>query len=110
MHFELQATCPTTGARAGLLHTAHGTVETPVFMPVGTQASIKGVLPKTVEHELDAKIKEMLDVKRPVLFDCVVDQEENCFPMIPSGAAHNEMILGDAATDPAVSEAGKVLV
>ncbi len=56
MHFEVQATCPETGARAGLLHTAHGVVETPVFMPVGTQASIKGVLPRTVEHELDAKI------------------------------------------------------
>jgi queuine tRNA-ribosyltransferase len=56
LHFELQATCPETGARAGLLHTAHGIVETPVFMPVGTQATIKGVLPKTVETELDAKI------------------------------------------------------
>jgi len=56
LYFELQATCPETGARAGLLHTAHGIVETPVFMPVGTQASIKGVLPRTVEHELDAKI------------------------------------------------------
>jgi len=64
----------------------------------------------TAPHELDAKIKEMIDVKRPVLFDCVVDQHENCFPMIPSGAAHNEMILGDAATDPTVSEEGKVLV
>jgi queuine tRNA-ribosyltransferase len=56
VHFELQATCPTTGARAGLLHTAHGTVETPVFMPVGTQATIKGVLPRDVESELDARI------------------------------------------------------
>jgi len=56
LHFELQATCPVTGARAGLLHTAHGIVETPVFMPVGTQAAIKGVLPRTVENEIDAKI------------------------------------------------------
>jgi len=64
----------------------------------------------TSPAELDAKIKEMIDVKRPVLFDCVVDQHENCFPMIPSGAAHNEMILGDGADEPAVSEAGKVLV
>jgi acetolactate synthase-1/2/3 large subunit len=64
----------------------------------------------TTPGELDAKIKEMLDVKRPVLFDCVVDQKENCYPMIPSGAAHNEMILGDAAEEPTVSEAGKVLV
>jgi acetolactate synthase-1/2/3 large subunit len=64
----------------------------------------------TSPAELDGKIKEMLDIKRPVLFDCVVDQHENCFPMIPSGAAHNEMILGDAAGEPVVSEAGKVLV
>ena len=56
MHFELQATCPTTGARAGLIHTTHGVVETPVFMPVGTQATLKGVLPRDIENELDAKI------------------------------------------------------
>jgi queuine tRNA-ribosyltransferase len=51
-HFELQAVCRDTGARAGILHTAHGDVETPVFMPVGTQAAVKGVLPR----DLDAKI------------------------------------------------------
>jgi queuine tRNA-ribosyltransferase len=54
--FELQATCPETGARAGILHTAHGDVETPVFMPVGTQAAIKGVLARDLIHDLDAKI------------------------------------------------------
>jgi acetolactate synthase-1/2/3 large subunit len=64
----------------------------------------------TKPDELDAKIEEMIAVKRPVLFDCVVDPHENCYPMIPSGAAHNEMILGDAVDAPAVSEAGKVLV
>ena len=64
----------------------------------------------TSPAELDGKIKEMIDSKRPVLFDCVVDQTENCYPMIPSGAAHNEMILGDAVGEPTVSEAGKVLV
>ena len=47
--------------------------------------------------DLDRAIKEMIDVDKPVLFDCVVDPKENCFPMIPSGRAHNEMILGDAA-------------
>ena len=47
--------------------------------------------------ELDAAIKEMIKVKKPVIFDCVVDPNENCFPMIPSGRAHNEMLLGDAA-------------
>jgi acetolactate synthase-1/2/3 large subunit len=64
----------------------------------------------TKPDELDAKIEEMIAVKKPVLFDCVVDQLENCFPMIPSGAAHNEMILGDAVDAPLVTEAGKVLV
>ncbi len=66
------------------------------------------------EHpgDLDAKIHEMLEVKKPVLFDCVVDPAENCFPMIPSGRAHNEMLLGDATTrvEDAITEAGKVMV
>jgi queuine tRNA-ribosyltransferase len=54
--FELQAACPETGARAGVLHTAHGDVETPVFMPVGTQAAVKGILPRDLLSDLDAKI------------------------------------------------------
>ncbi|MFO1148212.1 MAG: acetolactate synthase 3 large subunit [Alsobacter sp.] len=49
--------------------------------------------------ELDAAILQMIDTPRPVIFDCLVSKEENCFPMIPSGKAHNEMILGDAASD-----------
>jgi acetolactate synthase-1/2/3 large subunit len=62
--------------------------------------------------DLDDAIKEMIEVDKPVLFDCVVDQKENCFPMIPSGRAHNEMILGDAGVniDDAVTEEGKMLV
>ena len=58
------------------------------------------------------KIREMIEVKRPVIFDCVVDPAENCFPMIPSGRAHNEMLLGDAAAsvEDAVTEEGKMLV
>jgi len=62
--------------------------------------------------ELDAAIKQMIDVKKPVIFDCVVDPNENCFPMIPSGRAHNEMLLSDAAEeiDEAVTEEGKVMV
>jgi queuine tRNA-ribosyltransferase len=56
VHFELQAECPDTGARAGLLHTAHGVVETPVFMPVGTQATVKGVPQRDLERDLDAQI------------------------------------------------------
>ena len=56
MHFEIQAVCPSTGARAGLLHTNHGIVETPVFMPVGTQATVKGIMQRDLAGELDAKI------------------------------------------------------
>ena len=44
--------------------------------------------------ELDEKIQEMIDVDRPVIFDCHVDQDENCYPMIPSGKPHNQMLLG----------------
>jgi queuine tRNA-ribosyltransferase len=56
LRFEIQATCPDTGARAGLLHTAHGTIETPVFMPVGTQGTVKGLAPRDLINDLDAKI------------------------------------------------------
>ncbi len=64
--------------------------------------------------ELDDAIKEMIKVDKPVLFDCRVDKMANCFPMIPSGEAHNEMLLGDAEDEgdikEAISEKGKVLV
>jgi acetolactate synthase-1/2/3 large subunit len=55
--------------------------------------------------DLDAAIQEMIDVKKPVLFDCRVAALANCFPMIPSGKAHNEMLLPDEATDEAVANA-----
>ena len=61
--------------------------------------------------ELDEVISQMLAIDGPVIVDCRVEKEENCFPMIPSGAAHNDMILGpedEAATS--VSEEGKILV
>ncbi|HVY35645.1 MAG TPA: acetolactate synthase 3 large subunit [Caulobacteraceae bacterium] len=62
--------------------------------------------------ELDAKIMQMIDTPRPVLFDCRVAKEENCFPMIPSGKAHNEMLLGDSGQDlnQAIDDEGKMLV
>jgi acetolactate synthase-1/2/3 large subunit len=62
--------------------------------------------------ELDAAIKHMIEVPKPVIFDCVVDPAENCFPMIPSGRAHNEMLLSDAAEsiEDAITEEGKVMV
>lgn len=55
--------------------------------------------------ELDDAIREMIDVRKPVLFDCRVAALANCFPMIPSGKAHNEMLLPDEATDEAVANA-----
>ncbi len=54
---------------------------------------------------------EMISVKRPVLFDCRVDPKENCYPMIPSGNSHNDMILSDAEEEAAeVSDEGKMLL
>jgi queuine tRNA-ribosyltransferase len=54
--FELVAECGETRARAGLVHTAHGTIETPVFMPVGTQATVKGLTQRDLAEELDVRI------------------------------------------------------
>ena len=54
--FEVVAECPHTRARAGLLHTAHGVIETPAFMPVGTYGSVKSLTPKMLQDDLDAKI------------------------------------------------------
>ncbi|MEE9139392.1 MAG: acetolactate synthase 3 large subunit [Alphaproteobacteria bacterium] len=73
------------------------------FGAVGLRATKPG--------EVDDLIKEMIEVDRLVIADVVVEPMENCFPMIPSGAAHNEMLLGpgDKAEKP-VSEEGMVLV
>jgi acetolactate synthase-1/2/3 large subunit len=70
--------------------------------------------------KLDDAIREMIAIDRPVIFDCIVDKTENCFPMIPSGKAHNEMILneylgetgGEDVPDlgSVISEEGKMLV
>jgi acetolactate synthase-1/2/3 large subunit len=62
--------------------------------------------------ELDGLIKEMIDTPVPVILDCRVEQAENCFPMIPSGKPHNEMLLGEDAADigQAIDEAGRKLV
>ncbi len=66
--------------------------------------------------KLDAAIMEMIDSPKAVIFDCLVEKEENCFPMIPSGKAHNEMILAELGDDAGVEigsiidERGKLLV
>jgi acetolactate synthase-1/2/3 large subunit len=59
---------------------------------------------------LDDAIMEMLTHDGPVVFDCLVEKHENCFPMIPSGKPHNEMLLGDADTAGAIKAGGAVLV
>ena len=56
LRFEIQAQCSQTGARAGLLHTAHGVIETPVFMPVGTQGTVKALTPRELQDDLDARV------------------------------------------------------
>jgi acetolactate synthase-1/2/3 large subunit len=77
-------------------------------------AEAYGALGLRADHpdELDAKIIEMIDTPRPVLFDCRVETAENCFPMIPSGKAHNEMILGEDGADmgSVIDAEGKKLV
>src|SRR3984885_5672153 len=59
-------------------------------------------------EKLDAAIIEMIDSPKAVIFDCRVDREENCFPMIPSGKAHNEMLLPELADDAGI-ELGSVI-
>jgi acetolactate synthase-1/2/3 large subunit len=62
--------------------------------------------------KLDDAIREMIETPKPVIFDCIVAKEENCFPMIPSGKAHNEMILPDFEGDTGqiIDAKGKQLV
>ena len=60
--------------------------------------------------DLDDAIMEMLHYDGPVIFDCLVEKHENCFPMIPSGKPHNEMLLGEADTQGVIGAKGAVLV
>ena len=65
----------------------------------------------TALDELDDVIDEMIATQHPVLVDVCVTKDENCFPMIPSGAAHNEMLLGpEDKAEQRTSEEGMVLV
>ncbi|MBD3625956.1 MAG: acetolactate synthase 3 large subunit, partial [Rhodobacteraceae bacterium] len=81
----------------------------PDFVKLAESFGIKGI---TVQDpaDLDDAIREMLDHDGPVIFDCLVEKHENCFPMIPSGAPHNEMLLGNASTKDAIGSKGAVLV
>ncbi|MCQ0092751.1 acetolactate synthase 3 large subunit [Roseovarius sp. M141] len=60
--------------------------------------------------DLDDAIMEMIKYDGPVIFDCLVEKHENCFPMIPSGEPHNKMLLGEASTKDAIGSKGAVMV
>jgi acetolactate synthase-1/2/3 large subunit len=79
------------------------------FREAGRGLRLQGHLCKD-PADLDDAIMEMLDYDGPVIFDCLVEKHENCFPMIPSGKAHNEMLLGEAETQGVIGAEGGVLV
>ncbi|MFY9244483.1 MAG: acetolactate synthase 3 large subunit [Roseicyclus sp.] len=81
----------------------------PDFVKLAEAFGAKGILCKDPK-DLDDAIMEMLDYDGPVIFDCLVEKHENCFPMIPSGKAHNEMLLGEADTKGVIDAKGSVLV
>ncbi|WP_426958008.1 acetolactate synthase 3 large subunit [Muricoccus radiodurans] len=83
----------------------------PDFVKLAESFHARG-LRATDASQLDDVIREMIAHPGPVIADIAVDQKENCFPMIPSGAAHNEMILGPGQQGgvAGVTDEGKVLV
>jgi len=85
------------------------TAALPDFVKLAEAYGCVGIRAKKPE-ELDGKIAEMLSVNGPVIFDCVVDKAENCYPMIPSGKPHNQMLLGDQDEEEKISDEGKTLV
>ena len=81
----------------------------PDFEKLADAYGIKGITCSNPKY-LDDSIEEMVNHPGPVIFNCVVEKHENCFPMIPSGKAHNEMILGEIGEKDAVDSTGAVLV
>ena len=82
----------------------------PDFVKLAEAYGCKGIKANN-PNELDTKIKEMIDHNGPVIFDCQVDPNENCFPMIPSGKPHNQMILGpNDKEENKITGKGKALV
>ena len=81
----------------------------PDFVKLAEAFGAKGILCEDAA-DLDDAIMEMISYDGPVIFDCLVEKHENCFPMIPSGKAHNEMLLGDASTKGVIDAKGSVLV
>jgi len=82
----------------------------PDFVKLAEAFGAKGIICSDPD-DLDDAIMEMLNHDGPVLFDCLVEKHENCFPMIPSGKPHNEMLLGENAdTANAIKSDGAVMV
>ena len=81
----------------------------PDFVKLAEAFGAKGIICKD-PADLDDAIMEMLNHDGPVVFDCLVEKHENCFPMIPSGKAHNEMLLGEAETQGVIDTQGAALV
>ena len=81
----------------------------PDFVKLAEAFGAKGIICKDPD-DLDEAILEMLAYDGPVIFDCLVEKHENCFPMIPSGQPHNKMLLGQASTKDAIGATGAVLV
>lgn len=81
----------------------------PDFVKLAEAFGCKGIQ-VTDPKDLDDAIMEMLRYDGPFIFDCRVEKHENCFPMIPSGKPHNEMLLGDADTQGVIGARGAVLV
>ena len=81
----------------------------PDFVKLAEAFGAKGILCDD-PAKLDQAIKEMIEHDGPVILDVVVEKHENCYPMIPSGKPHNEMLLGDDSTDGAIGASGAVLV
>ncbi len=81
----------------------------PDFVKLAEAFGAKGILCKDPD-DLDDAIMEMLAYDGPVIFDCLVEKHENCFPMIPSGEPHNKMLLGEATTKDAIGSSGAVMV
>ena len=81
----------------------------PDFVKLAEAFGAKGILCKD-PRDLDDAIMEMIEHDGPVIFDCLVEKHENCFPMIPSGKPHNEMLLGEVETQGVIDAKGSVLV
>jgi acetolactate synthase-1/2/3 large subunit len=81
----------------------------PDFVKLAEAFGAKGILCKDPK-DLDDAILEMIRHPGPVIFDCLVEKHENCFPMIPSGKPHNEMLMGEASVEQAIESSGAVLV